>query len=191
MGEKGKPDFGELVLVLGDIHIPYRVDDLPEQFKALLVPNKMQHVLCTGNLCSKQLLDHLKTIASSVHVAKGDFDDEEFPETITLKIGQFKIGVMHGHQVIPWGDPSALANVQREMDVDILITGHTHKTEVYQYGNRFMVNPGSATGAYSGFIADVVPSFILMAIKGDRLVTFVYQLKDGKVDVTKNEFQKA
>ena len=30
-------DFGELVLVLGDLHIPHRVDELPEQFQSLLV----------------------------------------------------------------------------------------------------------------------------------------------------------
>jgi predicted phosphodiesterase len=33
-------------------------------------------------------------------------------------------------KVVPWGDPESLANLQRQMDVDILITGHTHKNEV-------------------------------------------------------------
>jgi len=30
-------EFDELVLVLGDTHIPHRADDLPAKFKALLV----------------------------------------------------------------------------------------------------------------------------------------------------------
>jgi vacuolar protein sorting-associated protein 29 len=30
-------DFGELVLVLGDLHIPHRRDELPDLFKDLLV----------------------------------------------------------------------------------------------------------------------------------------------------------
>lgn len=41
-------EFGELVLVLGDMHIPHRAAAIPEKFKRMLVPNKMQHVLCTG-----------------------------------------------------------------------------------------------------------------------------------------------
>ena len=39
------------------------------------VPGKIQHILCTGNLCSKETFDYLKTLASDVHVVKGDFDD--------------------------------------------------------------------------------------------------------------------
>lgn len=78
----------------------HRVDDLPEQFQALLVPNKMQHVLCTGNLCSKEVYERLKTIAKNMHVVRGDLDDNVgFPDTKVVQIGQFKIGLCHGHQV--------------------------------------------------------------------------------------------
>lgn len=43
------------------------------------VPGKIQHVICTGNLCTKETYDYLKTIASDVHVVKGDFDDVNAP----------------------------------------------------------------------------------------------------------------
>ena len=42
-----------LVLVLGDLHIPHRAADLPPKFKSMLVPGKIQHIICTGNLCIK------------------------------------------------------------------------------------------------------------------------------------------
>ena len=42
-----------LVLVLGDLHIPHRASSLPALFKKLLVPGRIQHILCTGNLCTK------------------------------------------------------------------------------------------------------------------------------------------
>lgn len=188
-------NFGELVLVLGDLHIPHRTDALPEQFKDLLVPNKMQHVLCTGNVCSKTMEDYLRTLANSVHIVRGDLDTAgglaELPETKIVKIGQFSIGLCHGHQVVPWGDPESLANLQRQMDVDILITGHTHKNEVYEYEKNYIINPGSATGAYSAHTTDVVPSFVLMAIKGDKVVTYVYELRDGEVNVSRSEFVKS
>jgi hypothetical protein len=42
-----------LVLALGDLHIPHRAPDLPAKFKSMLVPGKIQHIICTGNLCIK------------------------------------------------------------------------------------------------------------------------------------------
>ena len=39
------------------------------------VPGKIQHIICTGNLCSKDTYDYLKTLASDLHVVKGDFDE--------------------------------------------------------------------------------------------------------------------
>ncbi len=60
----------------------------------------MQHVLCTGNLCSKEVYERLKTIAKNMHVVRGDLDDNVgFPDTKVVQIGQFKIGLCHGHQV--------------------------------------------------------------------------------------------
>ena len=53
-------DFGELVLVVGDFHIPQRVGTIPERFKRMLVPNKMQYVLCTGNVGNKEQIDELR-----------------------------------------------------------------------------------------------------------------------------------
>lgn len=64
-------------------------------------------------------------------------------------MGQFKIGLAHGHQIVPWGDAEALASLQRQLGVDILITGHTHKFEAYEHDGKFFINPGSATGAYN------------------------------------------
>lgn len=67
--------FLQLVLVLGDLHIPHRCHSLPLKFKKLLVPGRIQHILCTGNLCTKESYDYLKTLASDVHVVRGDFDE--------------------------------------------------------------------------------------------------------------------
>uniref|UniRef100_A0A8C5RZH9 Vacuolar protein sorting-associated protein 29 n=1 Tax=Laticauda laticaudata TaxID=8630 RepID=A0A8C5RZH9_LATLA len=68
-----------LVLVLGDLNIPHRCNSLPAKFKKLLVPGKIQHILCTGNLCTKESYDYLKTLAGDVHVVRGDFDEQHHP----------------------------------------------------------------------------------------------------------------
>ena len=66
-----------LVLVLGDLHIPHRASALPGLFKKLLVPGRIQHILCTGNLCTKVRLLSFKstwslctsTVALSLYLA--------------------------------------------------------------------------------------------------------------------------
>ena len=103
-----------LVLVLGDLHIPHRASALPAKFKKLLVPGRIQHILCTGNLCTKETVDYLKTLASDVHVVRGDFEENtNYPEQKVVTVGQFRIGVCHGHQVVPWGDQESLALINR------------------------------------------------------------------------------
>ena len=68
-----------LVLVVGDLHIPHRVHDLPLKFKKLLVPGKIQQILCTGNLCDRETYEYLRTVSPDVHVARGDYDEVRRP----------------------------------------------------------------------------------------------------------------
>ena len=59
-------------------------------------------------------LENLAAAKSQAHIVKGEFDEiPNLPETKVVQIGNFKIGIIHGHQVIPWGDLEALAAVQR------------------------------------------------------------------------------
>lgn len=44
-----------------------------------------------------------------------------------------------------------MAITQRRMDVDILVSGHTHELQLWESDTKIFINPGSATGAYSGF----------------------------------------
>ena len=80
--------------------------------------------------------------------------------------------------------------ILRQLDCDILITGHTNKFEAYEHENKFYVNPGSATGAYSALEAEIIPSFILMDIQSSTVVTYVYQLIDDEVKVDRIEYKK-
>ncbi|RUS14843.1 vacuolar protein sorting-associated protein 29-like protein [Endogone sp. FLAS-F59071] len=183
-----------LVLAIGDLHIPHRVHDLPLKFKKLLVPGKIQQILSTGNICDKETYDYLRTIAGDIHVVRGDYDEfSGWPLSKIVTHGPIRVGVLHGHQVVPWGDVESLSIVARQMDVDILLTGHTHRFEAFENEGKFFINPGSATGAYSGIsgVGDVVPSFVLMDIQGSTVVTYVYQLIDNEVKVDKIEYKKS
>ena len=182
------------MLVLGDLHIPHRSSALPAKFKKLLVPGRIQHILCTGNLCTKESLDYLKTLASDVHIVRGEFDDNPaFPEQKVVTVGQFRIGLIHGHQVVPWGDPDVLCALQRQLDADVMISGHTHEFAAFEHENRFFINPGSITGAPHPLQKSddtVTPSFVLMDIQSGCIIIYVYQLLDGEVKVDRIEHKK-
>lgn len=181
-----------LVLALGDLHVPHRSTDLPPKFKTMLVPGKIQHILSPGNLCIKEVHEYFRSLCNDVHVTKGEYDeDARYPESKVVTIGSFRIGLCHGHQVVPWGDAESLAMLQRQLDVDILITGHTHRFKAYKHQGRLVINPGSATGAYSPVTLDANPSFVLMDIDGLRVVVYVYELVDGEVKVDKIDFKKS
>lgn len=64
-----------LVLVIGDLHIPHRMHSLPAKFRKLLVPPKIQQILCTGNVCDSETFEYLKSVAPDVHVVQGDYDE--------------------------------------------------------------------------------------------------------------------
>jgi len=152
-------NFGELVLLLGDHHIPSRAVSIPEPFQRMLVPNKMQHVICTGNIGNVEEYERLKNLVggtSGVHCVAGEYDfvapttagaegsnssssaapPLSFPETKVIQLGQFRVGIIGGHQVVPWGDLSALAMVRRRLNADVLVCGSKRKEGVVEYEGR-------------------------------------------------------
>lgn len=179
----------ELVLVVGDMFIPQRSPDITEQFKSILTPNKVQHVLCLGNIGNRESLDWLKSLSNDFHQVKGDFDEGDIPEKKLVKIGDFSIGLIHGHQVLPWGDLESLANVQRSLGCDILISGHSHKNNIKVKENKLYINPGSISGAFSPLIEDSVPSFILMVLQGEEAIIYLYTLSDKSKKFEVNKFE--
>ena len=40
--------------------------------------------------------DYLRTISTDLHVVKGDFDDQDFPDQKVVTVGGFRIGLCHG-----------------------------------------------------------------------------------------------
>ena len=110
----------------------------------------MQHVVCTGNIGGVEQYEELQALAPNVHVVAGDFDDYaafQFPESSVLQVGQFRIGVIHGHQIIPWNNQDALTRMRRKLNVDILISGHTHQNQVHCCPDGYYhINPVSYCG---------------------------------------------
>ena len=138
-------NFGQLVLVLGDMHIPDRASKIPAKFQSMLVPNKMQHVLCTGNV-SRESRTMLQGLAPNVHAVRGAFDDDDsLPETRVVQVGAFRIGVIHGQaKQSTQASQAFLQRMRRQLNVDILVSGSTHQNRVAVENEcHYFINPVS------------------------------------------------
>ena len=182
----------ELALVVSDMFVPQRCQSIDPQFKTILIPNKIQHVLSLGNIGSQESYDWLKSLSNDFHSVKGDFDEGDMPEQKVVTIGEFKIGMIHGHQVLPWGNVEALSSIQRQLDCDILLSGNTHEVSLNVMDNKLYINPGSISGVFSNCVVDPSPSFVLMVLQGQEAIIYLYVLNDRtqKFDVNKIEFTK-
>mmetsp|Transcript_11588 Transcript_11588/g.48212 ORF Transcript_11588/g.48212 Transcript_11588/m.48212 type:complete len:186 (-) Transcript_11588:822-1379(-) len=176
-----------LVLIIGDLHVPHRSPVFPPRFKNLLAPRKVQYIFCTGNLCTREMEEYLRSLCSEVHIAQGDMDEGRYQELVALNVGSVSFAICHGHQVLPWYEETALIALQRDLGVDVLVVGHSHKIGTIECpGGGIIINPGTATGAPRVIDLEAPkPSFVLMDIQGRKLVTYTYTLEnedDIKVD---------
>ncbi|KAK5660760.1 hypothetical protein OQA88_12126 [Cercophora sp. LCS_1] len=174
-----------LILVIGDLHIPDRALDIPAKFKKLLAPGRIAQTLCLGNLTDKSTYEYLRTMAPDLKIVKGRMDVEatSLPLTQVVTHGNIRIGFLEGFTLVS-NEPDVLLAEANRLDVDVLCWAGTHKFECFEYMDKFFVNPGSATGAFStnwatlgGDEEEVVPSFCLMDVQGISLTLYVYQLR--------------
>jgi vacuolar protein sorting-associated protein 29 len=178
----------ELVLVVGNLYIPDRVNEIPSELKTLITSKKYNHVISAGNLGNKEQYDWLASLGKLTSV--GGLSDEVIKPSIDIvKIGDFKIGILN--QTIP-NDIQSLNSTLRQLDSDMLIHGSTCTTSVLNYEGKHYLCPGSLTGAYSTFSIDNNPSFIILTIQSDACIAYFYEMnKTTKgIECSKVEFSK-
>ena len=105
-------------------------------------------IIHAGDLVDLNVLNQLCAICKNTKAVWGNMDPLEvrkkIPEKEIIKIGNYKIGVMHGY-----GHPNSLIElVTKEFEndnVDLIIFGHSHSALYEQKGDILYLNPGSPT----------------------------------------------
>ena len=204
MKKKENSPNAELILVLGDFHIPHRTQEIPEAIKKVLdsKAGKFQHIFSTGNIGNKQTLDWIRTLCqnnNNIHIVKGDNylssnEEKNLNETITVKIGEFIISLINGYQIVPWNDIQSLSTLQKQLGSDLLISGYTHQASCLNYEGKYYINPGTVTNTFSPLINDPSPSFMILVISYEYADIYLYELNQltkeleiSKIDITKNK----
>ncbi len=143
-----------------------------QQFKKLLSPGKIGQTLCLGNLTDRHTYEYLRSVAPDLKIVRGRFDVEatSLPLAQVVTHGSLRVGFVEGFTLVSTEPDLLLAEAHR-LDVDVLCYGGTHRFDAFEYMDKFFVNPGSATGAFTtGWLAkdspdeEMVPSFCLMDV---------------------------
>ncbi len=193
------------ILCIGDSHIPVRAKDLPMQIynkiNELTSTELFDYTFFTGDLINfPELLDFLnqKTkrslfkVIGNMDYYYGNRDSPTYQKLVISFEDNHKItlGLTHGAQIRPRGDHDQLEILAQENDYNIVVSGHTHKEEIYLTKERILlINPGSVTGAWS-FVASSIPSFVELSVneKSKEITINLFQSDKQTREIIVSEF---
>ncbi|MGL6298812.1 MAG: YfcE family phosphodiesterase, partial [Methanobacteriaceae archaeon] len=133
-----------LIGIISDTHIPDRSVELPKTvFEAF---KDVEIIFHAGDITDMCVIESLEKIAPVICV-QGNIDRLEglnLPKSEKITIDGVKVGIIHG-EVFPKGDTQQLKYIAKELDVDVLVTGHTHKPFIEKEEDIIILCPGSPT----------------------------------------------
>lgn len=129
--------------VLSDTHLNRVTEELREIYDKHLADKDI--ILHAGDIGSIEVVDFLKR--KEFHGVHGNMDPSDvknvLPEKMEIKIGQYNLGLIHGHRH-PYGQEDRI--LSEFNDVDIIIYGHSHRAVNHEKEGVLFFNPGTATG---------------------------------------------
>ena len=131
-----------LIGLISDTHIPDRARILPQN--VIEAFSNVELILHAGDLTSPGVLEELEEIAP-VMAVQGNMDRAngiDLPKAKVVEVEGLKIGVIHG-EVYPRADSDQLIYLAKELDVDILVSGHSHQPKIEKKDRGLLLNPGS------------------------------------------------
>ena len=131
-----------LIGLISDTHIPDRAKQLPQN--VLDAFKDVDLILHAGDLTSIDVIDQLEQIAP-VMAVQGNMDRVSginLPKAKVLEAEGLKIGIVHG-EVYPRADTQQLVYLAKELDADILVSGHSHQPKIEKTDGVLLINPGS------------------------------------------------
>ncbi len=160
--------------IIGDIHYPYRNREFPFEFLDWFDEEGVELVVGTGDYSSVEAVNYIKKRFHFEGVI-GNTDDYliNLPQRKVIEIAGWRIGITHSKEIYPRGDVYKLYRLAREMNVNILIYGHTHLAKFEFVGDDeggiYLLNPGSAGGVISGELVKPPKSAAILDISVDSI----------------------
>lgn len=131
-----------LIGLISDTHIPDRANKIPDNVLSSF--KDVDLIIHAGDLTTTDVIDELEKIAP-VMAIQGNMDRVaglDLPKARVIECEGIKIGVAHG-EVYPRADTQQLLYLAKQLDVNILVTGHSHQPKIEQVEDVLLLNPGS------------------------------------------------
>ena len=131
-----------IIGLISDTHIPDRARVLPQN--VIDAFSDVELIIHAGDLTSMSVIEELERIAP-VMAVQGNMDRAnglDLPKAKVIEAEGLRIGVIRG-EVYPRADSDQLLYLAKELDMDILVSGHSHQPKIEQKEGKLLLNPGS------------------------------------------------
>lgn len=174
-----------MIVVISDSHVPHRADRIPAEF--LEIAEEADIVVHCGDFETKEVHDRVKSISKEFFAVKGNCDRFEIDNYESFKHGNVEFGIYHGSKIHPRGHKPALSRTAEQMDVEVLLHGHTHQQDASVHEGKILLNPGSCTGVGGGSYAGGNPKMMKVYVE-DELKVEMLELDDEVKKIGEKNF---
>ncbi|HEU65744.1 MAG TPA: metallophosphoesterase [Chloroflexi bacterium] len=135
------------IIVLADTHVN-RLEHLPK--KILDALSTVDLIIHAGDFTDVQMLAELKQLRA-VKAVQGNMDSRELKTILPIKeiveTENKRIGITHGSGA-PWGIERRVRKVFESDRIDIIVYGHSHRSQNKVINDILFFNPGKATDSF-------------------------------------------
>jgi len=133
--------------VLSDTHT-HSLEDIPR--KVIDALSSADMIVHAGDFTKVEVLDGLKKLGR-VKAVQGNMDSAELKSILPAKevfeVGDKRIGITHGSGS-PWGIEQRVREVFTQDRVDVIVYGHSHKSQNKVIDGILFFNPGKAANSF-------------------------------------------
>ena len=135
------------IAVLADTHVD-RLEHLPK--KTVDALSTADLIIHAGDFTDVQLLNELRRLCD-VKAVHGNMDSRELKAELPVKeiveTKDKRIGITHGSGA-PWGIEERTRKMFESNRVDIIVYGHSHRSQNKVIDDILFFNPGQATDSF-------------------------------------------
>ena len=159
--------------LIADTHIPVRAREIPR--RVFEVFEKVDFIIHAGDLVDLSVIDELEQLAPVLAVY-GNLDGTEIrgklPKTNSVKVSDWKIGVMHDLGAL-FG-MGKMRKIAKQNSFNVLVYGHTHNPSIKWEGKTLFINPGSPTNPLPPFVTK--PTVALLRITKEKIMPEIIRI---------------
>jgi putative phosphoesterase len=135
------------IAVLADTHV-HMLEHLPKKIIDAL--STVDLIIHAGDFTDVQVLKELKRIGE-LEAVQGNMDSTELKTILLVKeiveVENKRIGITHGSGS-PWGIEERVRKMFESDRIDIIVYGHSHRSQNKVINDILFFNPGKATDSF-------------------------------------------